>query len=306
MNKVISDFASESFYDGNLSPAKPIEGGIDIGQKNLKDFFDNLKISFYQEIETRTKQRKKNMFEDIFHFTFNPNKSMIFLDTKSLKAFDSSTEGQFDDLSSKFNEIEAEFLSMILVFFINYVNYSIQSANLKDAEEVFITVLKNIGIITPYRAQVRLIRNKIGEKFKNNLSLLQLITNNLVIDTVDRFQGNEAEIIIISIVDSNSDRKLGELYNEIKRLNVSITRAKTKLILLGNSEMFEPKYTLSRIGKKGQKQTDLLYFMKKTNSKYDSVKKPAEKILSDLVKYIKKREGYIELPGLTLDYSAEN
>lgn len=301
MNKVISDFASESFYNGMLNPAKAI------GQKNLKDFFDNLKISFYQEIETRSKQRKKNIIEDIFRFTFDSNKSMIFLDTKSLKAFDSSTENQFDDLSSKFNEIEAEFISMLLVLFINYVNYSIQSANLKDEEEVFITILKNIGIITPYRAQVRLIRNKIVDKFKNNLNLLQLIKNNLIIDTVDRFQGNEAEIIIISIVDSNSDdRKLGELYNETKRLNVSITRAKTKLILLGNSEMFETKYPSSRTRKKGQKQTDLLDFMTKTNSKYDSVKKPAEKILSDLVKYIKKREGYIELSDLTSDYSAEN
>ncbi len=154
---------------------------------------------------------------------------------------------------------------------------------------------------------MRLIRNKIVDKFKNNLNLLQLIKNNLIIDTVDRFQGNEAEIIIISIVDSNSDdRKLGELYNETKRLNVSITRAKTKLILLGNSEMFETKYPSSRTRKKGQKQTDLLDFMTKTNSKYDSVKKPAEKILSDLVKYIKKREGYIELSDLTSDFSAEN
>ncbi len=132
MNKVISDFASDSFYNGNLRPAKPIAGGIDIGQKNLKDFFDNLNISFYKEIETRSKPRKKNIIEDIFEFTFDPNKSMIFLDTKSLKAYDSSTENQFDDLSSKFNEIEAEFLSMLLVLFINYVNYSIQSANLKD------------------------------------------------------------------------------------------------------------------------------------------------------------------------------
>ena len=65
-----------------------------------------------------------------------------------------------------------------------------------------------------------------------NPSLLQLIKNNLIIDTVDRFQGNEAEVIIISLVDSNADLKLGELYNEIKRLNVSITRAKTKLILI--------------------------------------------------------------------------
>ena len=78
---------------------------------------------------------------------------------------------------------------------------------------------EEIGIITPYDDQVELISKKISEKVK--------------VSSVDGFQGQEREVIIISFVRSNRSGEMGFL-NDIRRLNVSITRAKSKLIMVGD------------------------------------------------------------------------
>jgi len=75
-----------------------------------------------------------------------------------------------------------------------------------------------IAIISPYKGQVRQLR-KVLEGYE--------------IDTVDAFQGREKDIVIISFVRSNPSNQLGFL-NDFRRLNVSISRAKSKLILIGN------------------------------------------------------------------------
>lgn len=76
----------------------------------------------------------------------------------------------------------------------------------------------DIGIITPYKDQADLIEKKIVEE-------------NLEIDTVDGFQGREKEVIILSLTRSNDEGFIGFL-KDLRRLNVSLTRAKRKLIVL--------------------------------------------------------------------------
>lgn len=76
----------------------------------------------------------------------------------------------------------------------------------------------DIGIITPYKDQADLIDEKMDEE-------------NLEIDTVDGFQGREKEVIILSLTRSNEDGVIGFL-KDLRRLNVSLTRAKRKLIVL--------------------------------------------------------------------------
>eukprot|EP00501_MAST-03F_sp_TOSAG23-6_P002251 GSMAST32.ASY1.ANO1.2351.1 assembled CDS len=79
-----------------------------------------------------------------------------------------------------------------------------------------------IGIITPYRAQIKELKKHFGD------------TNNVEINTVDAFQGREKDIIIISCVRAQSDkqRDVGFLH-DIRRLNVALTRAKYGLWILG-------------------------------------------------------------------------
>jgi DNA replication ATP-dependent helicase Dna2 len=84
-----------------------------------------------------------------------------------------------------------------------------------------------VGIITPYRAQQALIRRRLSRG--NGLPSLS-------VDTVDRFQGGEREVIILSL--SRSDGVTSFLADK-KRLNVSLSRARSKLILLGYGPMLE-------------------------------------------------------------------
>ena len=76
-------------------------------------------------------------------------------------------------------------------------------------------------MITPYAAQVRLLR-----------SLLTI--DEVEIDTVDGMQGREKEAVVISLVRSNGNGQIGFL-GETRRMNVALTRAKRKLIVIGDS-----------------------------------------------------------------------
>ncbi len=85
---------------------------------------------------------------------------------------------------------------------------------------------QDIGVITPYSAQVRLIRRLLPDP---------LIAGGLEVNSVDGFQGREKEAIVISLVRSNEDQQIGFL-SEIRRTNVALTRARRKLIVIGDSE----------------------------------------------------------------------
>lgn len=80
---------------------------------------------------------------------------------------------------------------------------------------------EQIAVITPYSAQVRLLR----EKFK---------TLDIEIDSVDGFQGREKEAVIVSLVRSNREGEVGFLA-DTRRMNVALTRARRKLIVIGDS-----------------------------------------------------------------------
>jgi senataxin len=87
-----------------------------------------------------------------------------------------------------------------------------------------------IGIITPYKSQVRTLKDCIYPK----LRALKLSIDMVEINTVDAYQGREKEIIIISCVRGSQERTLGFL-NDYRRMNVAITRAKNFLWVVGNS-----------------------------------------------------------------------
>jgi len=89
-----------------------------------------------------------------------------------------------------------------------------------------------VGLIAPYSAQVRYLRYLIFEtyEFPNLKAFADLIT----IDTVDGFQGQERDLMLISLTRSNESGEIGFLADE-RRMNVAITRAKRKLILIGDS-----------------------------------------------------------------------
>ena len=87
----------------------------------------------------------------------------------------------------------------------------------------------DVGVISPYRAQVQYLRHLIKKRefFK---PFRRLIT----VNTVDGFQGQERDVILISLVRANDDGQIGFL-RDLRRMNVAITRARMKLIILGDA-----------------------------------------------------------------------
>jgi superfamily I DNA and/or RNA helicase len=89
----------------------------------------------------------------------------------------------------------------------------------------------DVAVIAPYAAQVRLLRERLAAP-------------GLEIDSVDGFQGREKEAIVISLVRSNSEGEIGFLA-DVRRMNVALTRARRKLLVVGDSATLavDPFYT---------------------------------------------------------------
>jgi len=85
------------------------------------------------------------------------------------------------------------------------------------------------GFISPYKAQINLMKERVAEMLADST-----IPFPVAVNTVDGFQGQERDIIYISLVRSNSEGEIGFL-NDIRRMNVALTRAKKKLVVIGDS-----------------------------------------------------------------------
>jgi len=136
--------------------------------------------------------------------------ALLFIDTSSV---DLEGETHLKDSKSIINNLEAE-ISVKLVQ--DYLNDGID--------------VDDIGIISPYADQVKIIQDQTPVEVK----------------TVDGFQGREKEIIIISTVRSNENENIGFL-RDLRRLNVAITRAKRKLIIVGNINTLKTNQTYARL-----------------------------------------------------------
>lgn len=80
----------------------------------------------------------------------------------------------------------------------------------------------DIGVITPYRSQLALIKQSLRHRF------------GVEMHTADKFQGRDKEVVILSLVHSNESQVVGELLKDWRRINVALTRARTKLLILGS------------------------------------------------------------------------
>ena len=137
-----------------------------------------------------------------------PEVPVAFVDTKNIEAVERTPEGS----TSKENPREAEEVEKL-------VEEALEQG--VDPEEV--------AVISPYEAQVDLLNQRID-------------VENLEIKTVDGFQGREKELVVISLVRSNSRGEIGFL-KDVRRLNVALTRARRKLVVIGDSETLEVNET---------------------------------------------------------------
>ncbi|MBL7851399.1 MAG: AAA family ATPase [Cyclobacteriaceae bacterium] len=127
-------------------------------------------------------------------------------------------ESQDPETLSRFNEQEAHLLIRLVEKLIEDIG-----------PDTWLNDGITMGIITPYRAQVDLLH-----KLAEHSSYLEPLHKLVTINTVDAFQGQERDVIAISFVRSNDKAEVGFL-GDIRRTNVAITRARKKLIMVGDS-----------------------------------------------------------------------
>ncbi|CAN0551133.1 unnamed protein product, partial [Ectocarpus sp. 12 AP-2014] len=83
--------------------------------------------------------------------------------------------------------------------------------------------LGGVGVISPYRSQVQLLQAELKPSFPA-----------LEINTIDKYQGRDKKVIVVSFVRSNAEGTVGHLLRDWRRLNVALSRAKHKLLLVGS------------------------------------------------------------------------
>ena len=87
----------------------------------------------------------------------------------------------------------------------------------------------DFGLISPYKAQVQYLRGKL-----RGSTALRPYRHLMTVNTVDGFQGQERDVIFISLVRANDEGQIGFL-GDLRRMNVAMTRARMKLVILGDA-----------------------------------------------------------------------
>jgi superfamily I DNA and/or RNA helicase len=118
---------------------------------------------------------------------------------------------------SRVNKAEAELTLMALQYYFE-----------KIGKQRLLDERIDVGIISPYRAQVQLLRRQMMKR-----EYFKPFRRYISVNTVDGFQGQERDIIVISLVRANDEGQIGFL-RDLRRMNVAITRARMKLLILGD------------------------------------------------------------------------
>ncbi len=152
--------------------------------------------------------------------------AITWIDTAE-KISDTAEEGNASDFKEQFvgdsfgriNKAEAKLTLLTLAEYLT-----------KISKQRILDENIDIGIISPYRAQVQYLKRLI-KKYEFFKPYRHLIS----VNTVDGFQGQERDVILISLVRSNDNGQIGFL-RDLRRMNVAMTRARMKLIILGNKD----------------------------------------------------------------------
>jgi superfamily I DNA and/or RNA helicase len=146
------------------------------------------------------------------HLLFPNDQPLPFIDTAGC-GFDEKWEG-----TSISNPEEAGFLLKHLTGLVNQLKF-IYAVN----------EFPRIAVISPYKHQVEVLKEQLLS-YKD----LQEVVSSIAVNTIDSFQGQERDIVYISMTRSNTENSIGFL-SDTRRMNVAMTRARKKLVVIGDS-----------------------------------------------------------------------
>lgn len=154
---------------------------------------------------------------------------ITWIDTSEMEATADTDDSDSAELSwsetyvgdghGRINKAEAQLTMRVLEDYVKRIG-----------RERYISERLDVGIISPYRMQTQYLRHLL----KRN-DALRTIRRTITVNTVDGFQGQERDIMVISLVRSNEQGQIGFLA-DLRRMNVAMTRARMKLIIIGNAD----------------------------------------------------------------------
>ena len=211
MNDEIMRFSSDWFYGGKVESAPQIKYRSVLDYDHPITWIDTGEESE----ERRVKSEEFNSSsDDASEGSEEQENSSLFTHHSSLYK-----EQFVDESFGRINKAEAELTLLTLA------EYFTKISKRRVLEERI-----DVGIISPYRAQVQYLK-KLIKKYEFFKPYRRLIS----VNTVDGFQGQERDVILISLVRSNDEGQIGFL-KDLRRMNVAMTRARMKLIILGNKD----------------------------------------------------------------------
>jgi ATP-dependent RNA/DNA helicase IGHMBP2 len=143
---------------------------------------------------------------------FSNDEPFLFIDTAGC-GFDEKQEG-----TGLSNPEEASFALKHLSQYVQQLTEAYDTSS-----------FPSIGVIAPYRHQIELLKEYVASHPQ-----LQQFVSAITVNTIDSFQGQERDVVYISLTRSNAESAIGFL-SEVRRMNVAITRARKKLVLIGDS-----------------------------------------------------------------------
>jgi superfamily I DNA and/or RNA helicase len=149
-------------------------------------------------------------------------RARIFPEDLPVEFVDTAGSGFFEQIDEETRSIlNREEAGLLLRHFTDY-------AGQLDAMDLLRQKIE-VGVISPYKAQVSLLQETLAGS-----PVTEMFYGNLNVNTVDSFQGQERDVIYISLVRSNENGEIGFL-SDIRRMNVAMTRARKKLVIIGDS-----------------------------------------------------------------------
>lgn len=198
MNNAIMHFSSQWFYGGLVESAPEVTG------RSILDLDNPI-----MWVDTSDPDVRSNYKKPLGESGFGNNEIEDEADF---------TEQYVGENHGRINKPEAEMTLDILQGYIE-----------KIGRQRFLDERFDVGIISPYKVQTQYLRSLVKKS-----SFFRPYRSLITINTVDGFQGQERDIMLISLVRSNDSGQIGFL-SDLRRMNVAITRARMKLIIIGDA-----------------------------------------------------------------------
>ena len=198
MNDAIMKFSSDWFYGGQVESAPSVK------YRSVLDWEHPIQWIDGNEIQQQVNEdlERQGMSDEKLDIDF--------------------TEQFIGENHGRINKAEAE---LVLTTLRNYID--------KIGQQRFLEERIDVGIISPYKVQTQYLRQQIRKREE-----FRPFRTSISVNTVDGFQGQERDIILISLVRSNESGQIGFL-SDLRRMNVAMTRARMKLIIFGDKQTLQ-------------------------------------------------------------------